>query len=90
VTAKYWQDAPAASGGGYPGIDTRSDTPAVASGGCAEPPQIGDSAHSRASAAAAQPAARRRPRLGVSRAAALLGAGFAAAGHPVAARFTPH
>jgi hypothetical protein len=44
----------------------RSDTPAGDSGGSAEPPpRLGTAAQSRGSAAAAQPAARQRPRSGV-------------------------
>jgi hypothetical protein len=68
VTVHYRQDARAV-GGGYPGIaaGARKRPPSTA----AAPrnhPQIGDSAHSRGSAGAGQPAVRQRQRSGRSRA----------------------
>jgi hypothetical protein len=56
---------PGLRGGGSPGVDAGARRARLRQRGSADHPHIGDSAHSRGSAAAAQPGARHRPRLGV-------------------------
>jgi hypothetical protein len=83
LTGNYRHHARAATGGGCPGIDSGARRrPPPIEAAPRNHPHIGDNAPARGSAAAAQPVAWQRPRLGVYR----VGTGFAAPRAPSAVR----